>query len=400
MAYLCHRFYFILFFFTKKKKGPWPIVAIDQNSFGPHKVAPTTPCPVREMLYEGSSNNTMSDWNRFKNKMKEKRCKNMTKKDSGKSLKDLETIVVQRLSADVSGKAQKYSRSGAREFVPFDEFNEVSVENIKKACMKHYGMPDTMCCDVLAGEQGPSCSSMKQLPSLKVIHVRFIEFSGASNMAYVGDDGPARKQIKTKDDRKDKNSGASVALSEPCASRGSPSKFVPQSLLVAEMLRLGKLITKTTDVIDIHYFNMTEMAWSGKATPVEFNIESKPFGAGGFRKAFKASGSGEFKGSTWVVKRYLENAKKDIVELGQSLEEHTKKVVQMHYLARNFTAKLKEELVLQDNELLFGETFYYKKIFMGKIGEEYVTIEEFVDGTFRKYVNNNGNVCMIGGFDL
>ena len=33
---------------------------------------------------------------------------------------------------------------------------------------------------------------------------------------------------------------------------------------------------------------------------------------------------------------------------------------------------------------------------MGRIGEEYVTIEEFVDGTFRKYVNNNGNVCCNG----
>jgi len=120
----------------------------------------------------------MSDWNRFKNKMKEKRCKNMTKKDSVKSLKDLETIVVQRLSAEISGKAQKYSCSGVCEFVLFDAFDEVSIENIKKACMKHYGMPDTMCCDVLAGEQGPSCSSMKQLPSLKVIHVQFIEFTG------------------------------------------------------------------------------------------------------------------------------------------------------------------------------------------------------------------------------
>ena len=79
--------------------------------------------------------------------------------------------------------------------------------------------------------------------------------------------------------------------------------------------------------------------------------------------------------------------------MGQSLEEHTKKVVQMHYLAQNFTAKLKEELVAQDNEVLFGETFSYKKIFMGKIGEEYVTIEEFVDGTFQKY----GNVCCKGG---
>ena len=127
---------------------------------------------------------------------------------------------------------------------------------------------------------------------------------------------------------------------------------MPQSLSVAEMLRLGKLITKTTDVIDMHHFNMTEMAWSGKATPVEFNIEREPFGTGGFRKVFKASGTGEFKGSTWVVKRYLENAKKDILELGQSLEDHTKKVVQMHYLARNFTAKLKEELVAQRDLLL------------------------------------------------
>lgn len=64
--------------------------------------------------------------------------------------------------------------------------------------------------------------------------------------------------------------------------------------------------------------------------------------------------------------------------MGQTLEEHTKKVVQMYYLARTFTAKLKEGLVAQDNKILFAETFSYKKIFMGKIGEEeYVTIEEF-----------------------
>ena len=31
----------------------------------------------------------------------------------------------------------------------------------------------------------------------------------------------------------------------------------------------------------MHHFNMREMGWSGKATPVEFNIEHKPFGTGG-----------------------------------------------------------------------------------------------------------------------
>ena len=53
----------------------------------------------------------------------------------------------------------------------------------------------------------------------------------------------------------------------------------------------------------------------------------------------------------------------------------------MPYFARNFTANLKEELIVQDNEILFGQTFYYKKIFMWKIGEEYVTVEESVEGT-------------------
>ena len=66
----------------------------------------------------------------------------------------------------------------------------------------------------------------------------------------------------------------------------------------------------------------------------------------------------------------------------------------MHYLARNFTAKMKEELVANGKEAQFGESLRYKNIFLGKIGnDEYVTIEEMVDGTFVKYINNNGEVC-------
>ena len=66
----------------------------------------------------------------------------------------------------------------------------------------------------------------------------------------------------------------------------------------------------------------------------------------------------------------------------------------MHYLARNFTAKMKEELIANGKETSFGETFCYKKIYLGKIGDDvYVTVEELVDGTFVKYINNNGDVC-------
>ena len=53
-----------------------------------------------------------------------------------------------------------------------------------------------MHCDVLAGEQGPSCHSTKQIPDFKVIYVRFIESNvvdvdkvegiSSSNEDYVG----------------------------------------------------------------------------------------------------------------------------------------------------------------------------------------------------------------------
>ena len=64
-----------------------------------------------------------AEWRNFKAKMKAKRI------DKGKGKKkdtisafneDNDTLVMQRLSAEVSGKAQKYSRIGAREFVSYE----------------------------------------------------------------------------------------------------------------------------------------------------------------------------------------------------------------------------------------------------------------------------------------
>jgi hypothetical protein len=66
--------------------------------------------------------------------------------------------------------------SGAREFVAF-AYDEVNITNIKKACEEHYGssIGDDMEIDVLAGEQGPSCQSMKHIKDLRLIYVRFIK---------------------------------------------------------------------------------------------------------------------------------------------------------------------------------------------------------------------------------
>ena len=92
---------------------------------------------------------------------------------------------MQRLSSEVSGKAKKYTRVGPCEFVQYDD-EEISIEEIKATCEKHFSpsleRKGLWCeCDILAGEQGQSCYSMKHIPGLKVIHVRFIKSSSSSD---------------------------------------------------------------------------------------------------------------------------------------------------------------------------------------------------------------------------
>ena len=85
-------------------------------------------------------------------------------------------IVVQRMSADVSGKQQKYTRIGAQEYVPFHH-EEITITNIKAACMNHFRhqIENGLICDVLAGERGPSCEKMAHIQNRKVFYVRFIK---------------------------------------------------------------------------------------------------------------------------------------------------------------------------------------------------------------------------------
>ena len=88
-------------------------------------------------------------WEKFKEQMKQKRKGRNLQKDSE------EEIVVQPLSASVSGKAQKYTRIGSREFVEFGD-HELTINNKKTACMKHFSpkIDGNVVCDVLAGSKG------------------------------------------------------------------------------------------------------------------------------------------------------------------------------------------------------------------------------------------------------
>ena len=58
----------------------------------------------------------------------------------------------------------KFTREGPREFVEYN-YDKILLENIKQACTQHF--TEKRNCDVLASEQGPSCTRLDQLPSFK-----------------------------------------------------------------------------------------------------------------------------------------------------------------------------------------------------------------------------------------
>lgn len=117
-------------------------------------------------------------WRNYEQKIKAKRETNKRKKtEAGNEKKkqrlDSDHIIVQLLSSKVEGKAQKYSRIGPREFVPYEN-SDLTVENLKQACRTYFSskglMEKRMVVDILAGERGPSCTSLAQIPDLKIIH--------------------------------------------------------------------------------------------------------------------------------------------------------------------------------------------------------------------------------------
>ena len=106
-------------------------------------------------------------WKKLNEKVRAKWTNKDPPKDHRRRPKG-EELTVQRLSAEVSRKAQKYTRIGAREFVPFDESEEMTIGNIKSACERYF--KTNLVCDILAGKQGPSCKTLSQMPDLKVVY--------------------------------------------------------------------------------------------------------------------------------------------------------------------------------------------------------------------------------------
>lgn len=84
-------------------------------------------------------------------------------------------LTVQRLSSNVTRKAQNYARLGPRKFVAYPPSKDLKMEGIKEACLANFHSKSHQEVDILAGEQGPSCQTLEQIPNIKLIHIRFLD---------------------------------------------------------------------------------------------------------------------------------------------------------------------------------------------------------------------------------
>ena len=157
---------------------------------------------------------------------------------------------------------------------------EISTEGIKPPCEKHFSPSlehKGLSCDVLAGDQGPSCHSKKHIPDLKVILVRFIKSSSTPDSRPIANDyesSSCRQQYFSEPvtppqrNRQDPNKAQST---------GSPNvkHVIPKSLSISHMMKLGKLAkpNESVSVQDVYSFDLENIAWSLLPQKVEFVIE-------------------------------------------------------------------------------------------------------------------------------
>ena len=167
----------------------------------------------------------------------------------------------------------------------------------------------------------------------------------------------------------------------------------PASISVDELLKAGRLIRpKARKLVsfEVEKFNMATRQWE-PGMNITAMVDDDKFSSGGFRDAFLAVEKGPSK-KKWVVKKYNLNALRIISDtLKTSVENHTRKQVQMnsvaHVIARKFSSKVPEE---------FGRCFTYNNIYYTQLDGRPATIEEFVEGKFVKHINNNGNCVDLG----
>ena len=179
--------------------------------------------------------------------------------------------------------------------------------------------------------------------------------------------------------------------SAPSQTTKSAIDKYPASVSIDMLLKAGKLIkpkSKSKVMLNIEEFDVVSQKWTDVAE-VTASIEKVKFASGGFRDAHHATINNDFAdkcGNEWVVKYYNAKALAAITDtLESTVEDHCRKQVQMHAVARHIASKFNLKVAAE-----FGKCFKYNRCYYTSVNDQPATVEEFVPGSFTKIINNNG----------
>ena len=225
----------------------------------------------------------------------------------------------------------KFTREVPREFADYN-YDEILLENIKQACTQHF--KEKRNCDILASEQGPSCTRLDQLPNLNLIFIRFTTLPSIKN------NGSASESWTLPSPMKKAKSFENKAIEK--------KSFIPKSLSVIDTMKLGKLIRnkeRSSAKVLIEKLNMENNEWSISKEAI-FEIEDKAFAEDGFRIAYKANSDDEsLRGNTWVVKKYNASSKETFQKMGETCESQSRK--RLHYCHSCFPSFVDSYIIRQ-----------------------------------------------------
>ena len=101
------------------------------------------------------------------------------------------------------------------------------------------------------------------------------------------------------------------------------------------------------------------------------------------KESFKTSSSNNSL-EHWVIKKYSNESQETMQTLPDiTTIDHKRKQFQMHAVARNVAQPLKIFVPIE-----FGVAFDYNRVYFAIFDS--VTVEEYIEGMFQKYVNNTG----------
>ena len=219
-------------------------------------------------------------------------------KKSEKKFSAPSCITVQWLS-ETPNRSEKYETLDTRDFVDFTDYDDLSIENIKDAYEKHYGMPQGSC-GILLTHRGPSCFLTEQIADNKFYYIRFSADIGLSGSSGQRLKTAKRESAETRPANYNTNginpgSSGKNLLSRSLAHNlpPVPTTAFPKSVSVADLLTAQELV-KPPDVTKVQLvfesYDVIRKGWSEVATK-NLAVQNTPFAEGGFRNAFLATQS-------------------------------------------------------------------------------------------------------------